>query len=282
MRTSLRLIVVLMLVLAACGGDDDASDDGDTGDDGATVETTTTTTMATTTTTSGSSGGSGDDWCEFASDNIANVSLNPVQQTTSQLQATIEQVAADIDNAADNAPSEIRSDVQLFADAYNGLLEFFAEYDFNFLSIPQEDLDDPRLNRLDDDDLEQAGDNIEAYCGFEFINPGPGNTPPPPGPGTGGGPLPGAEIPDDFPADLIPPNGTVLATVEVGGAQSITLDVESSLDDVIEFYTELLGPPTGTTPDGALWVAVFNGTSTTVAVAETGPTLVNMNVTYGP
>ena len=274
-----RLMLALLLVLGACGGDEGADDDE--GTTGASETTTTTTTSPTTTTTVSSGGGSGDEFCEFAQGNVVDAEINPLSQTPEELRDVVTGVLADLQESAALAPNEIEDDVNLFVEAYAGLVDFFEEYEWNFLAIPEEAFDDPRLNRLDDEDIAQAGDNIEAYCGFEFIESGPGDTPAP-GPGTGGGPLPGAEIPDDFPGDLIPPNGTVLAAVEVSGAQSITLDVESTLDDLVEFYTELLGPPTGTTPDGALWIATFNGTSTTVALAETGPNMVNMNVTYGP
>lgn len=277
------LAVVVFVLLAACGGDDGAADDADgAGDDVGDSTTTTTTTSTTTTTTTTLAAGSGDDFCEFAQENVVDAEISPAVQTPEDLRDAVTGVLSDLQQAAAMAPSEIEDDVNLFVDAYAGLAEFLEEYEWNFFAVPEDALDDPRLNRFDDADIEEAANNIEAYCGFEFIESGPGDTPPPAGPGNGGGPLPGAEIPDDFPEDLIPPDGTVLATVEVGGAQSITLDVESTLDNLVEFYTELLGPPTGTTPDGALWVATFNGTSTTVALAETGPNMVNMNVTFGP
>lgn len=277
-----RLLIVLVLVIAACGGDEEAGDAGSGDTDGGET-TTTTTTTATTTTTTAVSGGGGGDFCDFVAAQAQAVTPSPVGLSPAEVEENYTGILDTITMAAQIAPDEIQGDVQLFVDAYGGLVDFLGDYDFNFLAIPEGDLEDPRLAALDDPELEAAGERIEEFCGIDsFIETPPAGGTPAPGGDTGAGPLPGAGIPADFPGELIPPNGTVLATVEVGGAQSITWDVESTLDDLVEFYTELLGPPTATTADGALWVAQFNGTSTTVALEEASPSLVNMNVTYGP
>ena len=129
--------------------------------------------------------------------------------------------------------------VALFAMAYGGLIDFLDENQFNFLAITEDSLDDPRLLALEDPALEEAGNRIEEYCGIEnFIAPNPA-----PSAGGGSGSLPGATVPSDFPSDLEPPGGVVVANVNVAGATSVTFDTEASADDVIEYYTELLGPP---------------------------------------
>ena len=173
------------------------------------------------------------------------------------------------------------ADVDLFVVAYEGLAEFFAEYEWTFGNIPEEAFDDPRLNRFDDEDLNEAGERIENYCGFEFIQPGPGETPAPPGPGTGGGPLPGTGLSETFPADLIPPDGELLATVNVSGSESATWDLTLTLEEAIAFYTDLLGAPTGTTPEGAIWVTEYEGRQPNVVVADADG-FISVNVTIGP
>lgn len=270
-----RLVIACVLVLAACGGGD-AADDG-SGDTGGSETTTTTTSMAsTTTTTAVASNGNGDEFCQFAQTNVAAAEINPLAQTPEQLRETITGVYEDLQEGAQLAPDEIADDVGVFVEAYGGLVDFFDEYDWNFAAIPEEALDDSRLTRLDDEDINQAGENIEEYCGFEFIDAGPGAAP-----GPGAGPLPGAEIPEGFPSELIPPNGTVLASINVGSAVSVSWDVDSSLADLVAYYTDILGSPTATTGESALWVTTYEGSDTTVALQETDPNLVNMVVTYG-
>ncbi len=280
MRKVIRLLLVLALVLVSCGGDEEAGD-GRSDNSTDAVPSSTTTTTTTTTTTSGG-GTSGDDWCQSAETNVADVELNPLAQTPEQLQATVEQFATDIGDAADRAPAEIEDDVRLFADAYNDLVEFFEEYEWNFLAIPEEDLADERLNRFDDAAFEEAANNIEEYCGFEFIARGPGGGSPDTGGDTGSVPVAGSGLSDTFPVELIPPGGELLGTVDVGGAESATWDVEAPLDELVAFYEDALGAPSATSDDGVLWITAFEGRQLSVALAEVGDGFVGVGVTIAP
>ena len=93
--------------------------------------------------------------------------------------------------------------------------------------------------------------------------------------------MPGTGLSDTFPADLIPPDGELLATVNVSGSESATWDLTISLEDAIVFYTDALGAPTGTTPEGAIWVTEFEGRQLNVGVADADG-FISVNVTIGP
>lgn len=276
-----RLLVVLALILVACGGDEEAGDDGSDDTGGTETTTTTTTSAPTTTTTVVSSSGGGGDFCDFVAQQAQTVTPSPVGLNPAEVEENFTEILATITMAADLAPGEIQSDVQLFVDAYGGLVGFLSEYEFNFLAIPEADLDDPRLNALEDPELEAAGDRIEVFCGIDsFIETPPAGGAPPQGGDTGGGPLPGTGLSDTFPADLVPPDGELLATVTVSGNESATWELTTPLDESITFYTDLLGPPTGTTPEGAIWVTEFEGRQLNVVVADADG-FISVNVIIG-
>ncbi|MDH3189742.1 MAG: hypothetical protein OEM39_03775 [Acidimicrobiia bacterium] len=266
MKKSYLGVGLLVIVLAACGGGD--GDDTTTTQAGGVDETTTTTP------TSGGAGAGGD-FCDFLVDYAENADFSPVGISPTQIEQTLMGSLDAINQGLELAPSEIKADVALFADAYAGFVDFLGEYEYNFLSIPEDAFDDPRLAALEDPELEAAGQQIEEFCGIDdFITPGPS------GP-TGSGSLPGASLPEDFPPGLEPPGGVVVASVEAGGATSVTFDTEMSSDDVIAFYTDLLGPPTQQLdePKGALWFTEYEGVTLSLVVAEIGPNMTQVNVT---
>lgn len=277
MKARLVFVAVLVLVVAACGGEPDAaSDDGSGDSDGSSTTTsvaTSSTTSTTTTTTTVEA--SSDSFCQFASEN--NDTLGPTfspTQTPDQLRDRLLDTRDRISQAVELAPNEIKDDVRVFETAYNGLIEVFEEIEWDFANAP-DDLDqDPRVLALESPDLEAAEQRIEDFCGFDFI-------PDQPSGGTGG--TGGAGLPDDFPSDLVVEGGEVVAVVNIGGTDSVTYDVSLDTDEVIAYYTDLLGDPTSSleTPRGALWVTTWEGAALNVSVVEVTPGSTQVNVTLG-
>lgn len=282
-----RLLASLILVLAACGGADEPADTSTSGPAGNGSTNTTagnagvTTTAAPPATSAAPSGNSSDDFCQFVVAYAEDTDLSPIGLSLDEVEDLFTSNADAINQAVQLAPQEIKADVAMFADAYGGFVELLAENNFNFLALGDAALDDPRLAALEEPELEAAGDRIEAYCGIEnFIDTAPQ---PPGGDGGGGGISAGSDLPDDFPSDLVPPGGVVVASVNVAGASSVTFDVEADTDDIIDFYKEALGAPAQETsnPKGALWVTTSADGSLTVVVAEVGPGMLQVNVTAG-
>ena len=277
------VLVVLLLVAAACGGGDAepaaTSTAAPAGGGG------TATTVAPTTTVAAPAGNPSDDFCEFIVGYSEDADFNPIGLNPEELENLFTTNVDAINEAVQLAPSEIKTDVEMFADAYSGFVGLLAEYDFNFLALSDAALDDPRMTALDDPELQAAGDRIEAYCGIDnFIS----TAPEPPDSGTGGGGSDGGvsagtDLPDDFPSELVPPGGVVVATVNVAGASSVTFDVEGDTDDIIGYYTDIVGAPVQetSTPKGALWFTTYEGGSLTLVVAEVGSDMVQVNVTRG-
>lgn len=276
MNRVLRLMAALVLLLAACGGGDEGGGDPTTAAPSADGATTTATAAPTTTPPAVTVG---NDFCGFVVEYANNSDFSPVGFTPAEVEAAFGSNLAALNQAASIAPGEIRDDVQLFVDAYSGFVDFLSEYGWNFLAMPEDAFDDPRLAALEDPALDAAGKRVEEFCGVEnFIATAPSD----PGGGvSGGGTVPGGQAPEDFPAALTPPGGVVVASISAGGGASVTFDVDGSVADLIDFYTAELGPPVQTLPDpaGALWITQYEGSSVTVTVVETGPGTSQANVT---
>ena len=279
-----KLAIAAALLVAACGGGDSDTTTTDASPSGTDQPSTTVaaTTAAPTTTSGTVSGNTDDEFCEFiiAYANEVEAEFNVISLSPEELEAAFNDNLDSINQALALAPDELRDDVALFADAYGGFIDFLSEYDFNFLAIPEDAFDDPRLAALEDPALEEAGNRIEEYCGVEnFITPAP--TPPT---GGGGGPssvITGGDVPDEFPSELEPPGGVVVASFSGAGALSVTFDSSESAEDVVDFYTDILGPPTAQTPEGALWTMTYEGTFLNIVVAEIEGGTSQINVSLG-
>ncbi len=275
--TASRLVVVIALLVVACAGDGEGS--GTTSTAGAD---TTPTTAATPTTQAAATPNANDDFCEFLVEYADGVAMqtNMVSMTPTQVEDLFRGNLEAITQAAQLAPNELQSDVEMFVVAFGGFVDFLDEYDFDFMALAGVAETDPRLQALEDPALQEAGDRIEAYCGIDGMIASP-----PSAPSDGGGvtAIPGAELPDDFPAELVPPDGDVVAAVSVGGGASVTFDTATPVDDVIAFYVEVLGPPVQevAAPKGAFWTGVYEGGSLNLVVAEIGAGQVQVNVTVG-
>ena len=282
---ALRLIVAFVLVLAACGGSDEGGDPTAAPSDNGGGDTTAAPTTAAPTTTAAPVVTVGNDFCQFVSEYAENAELSFLG-APDDIEGAFAQNVAAINQAASIAPGAVEQDVQLFATAFGGLYDFFDEYDWMLLSIPEDAFaTDPRILAMDDPALTEAGDNIADFCGIEdFADPGfnPGD-----GGSAGGGntgtpaPLPGAELPDGFPDELVPPNGVVLFNVNAGGGVSVTFSAEGDTDDIIEYYRDILGAPVQELeePKGAFWVTTYEGQQLSLTVAEFSDTAAEINVT---
>lgn len=275
----------MVLVLAACGGGD--TDAGETttvvaDGEGTTTTTTTTAPAATTAAPVDSGAGASGDFCGFLGDYIEDTDFSPVGLSAAGMEELFKDNLAAMQRARGLAPSAIEGDVALFVDAYGGFIEFMDDYGFNFMAISEDALDDPRLTALEDPALMAAGDRIEDFCGIEgeFIAAPPSSDGGPGGSSGSGGGLPAASLPEDFPADLVPPGGVVVVALEIAGATSVTFDIESPTDDVIAFFSETVGDPTiqMNEPKGALWTTQYEGSTVNIVVSEVAPGMVQVNV----
>ncbi len=284
------LLVALMLVLAACGGgDEEASEttaptDNGSGQATATTEPAVTTTEAPAATTGAPTGSSSDEFCQFVISVAAGSDFTPLGLSPQELEDAFTGNLDAINQAAALAPDEIRNDVLLFAQAYGGFVDLLDENNFNFLALADLDGSDPRLLALEDPALVAAGERIEQYCGVDNFIATPPTPPSDPGnAGDPGGGSIGGDVPDDFPAELLPDGANVLVAISSQGASSVTYEIALPADEVIAYYENLLGAAASTfnDPKGALWFTTYEGAGVGVTVTERDATTTDVNVTLG-
>ena len=165
------VLIVLALSLVGCGGSDGDSDSPTTstteGSSGAT-----TTSLTTTTTSEASNGGSGIDCLalkSWAEDSVA--AINPAFAGGRTSSDGVEFSAEFFQEFADRAPSEIRADMQIFANAYTGFFDAIEDLGFDFsdptaiANMDQNDMADldAAIGMMDSPEVTQALDNIEAF-----------------------------------------------------------------------------------------------------------------------
>ncbi len=222
----LILGIALLLVAAACGGGGDDSGD------------------ATTTTTTSSNGdngpGANTEFCDFDDEfgeamssafTLSPQSIEDAFQTTLQL----------ANQAADAAPREIRDDVKLLLGGFSDLVDVLDEIDYDVINNLNAFENDPRILAFDSAEYQAAGDAIDDYCGNGGDAPDgtvPSND------GTAPAGTVSGDIPDDFPAGLIPPGNVSVQTISAGPGSGVTFMTDASFDDVIAQYTNELGTPT--------------------------------------
>ena len=170
------VLVALLLTLMGCGGSDNESDSPATSTTAAADNGATTTTSQppndSTSTTAASSGGSAIDCLElqaWANDSISAISpaFGGGGTSTDGVQFSAEFFQA----FADRAPSEIRPDMQIFADAYEGFFAAIEELEFDFSdpnAVAAMDADDmaaldAAIGSMDTPTVNEALDNIEAF-----------------------------------------------------------------------------------------------------------------------
>ena len=177
-----------------------------------------------------------------------------------------------LDRWANDAPSEIRSDVGIIVDTMKGFFELLEENDFDFMAVALAAEDDPRLAALDSTKFNAATDRLDEYCGYDIeaavdtgssSDSGSGSATAVSGSGSSatGGFTQGTR-PEDFPETLIPPDSTIGAAGDFGVGSADEFTSTATLNDVIEFYKDELGDPMLSSSEGTLW-SVIDGTKAT-------------------
>jgi hypothetical protein len=158
---ALTIAAVLGLGLGACGddGDDDAAQD-DTSD------------QAGTTQDDSSSGDAPEDFdftgeCAGLAEAFANANNASSSAFTGE-DADLEQAAEFFDEAAENAPDEIRGDFEVFAEAYGDFVRAMAESDIDFSdpeSIEAADMEEFAAigEAFSSPEVQEASNNIQTY-----------------------------------------------------------------------------------------------------------------------
>lgn len=270
MNNLMKVAVAFLLVLAACGG---GEGDGTTTTNAGAGGVTTTAAGATTTAAPATTSppvGSGDDFCVFLVEYSENTDFSPIGMSAAEIEKLFNDNLDAIEQALTIAPSEVRDDVAMFADAYEGFVGFLSEYNYNFLAIPESALQDPRLQALEDPELTAAGERIGAFCGIDDFATG--------APGDGGSAAP--SLPEVFPAELVPPGGVVVSALAIAGTNTVSFETDTPVEDVIAYYVGVLGDPLQELddPKGALWISEEDG-FLNVVVSETSPDTVAVSVT---
>ncbi len=176
-----------------------------------------------------------------------------------------------LDRWANDAPSEIRSDVGIIVDTMKGFFELLEENDFDFMAVALAAEDDPRLAALDSTKFNAAVDRLNEYCGYDIesavdtgSNSGSGTATAVSGSGSSAaGGFAQGTLPEGFPENLIPPDSTIGASGDFGVGSAVEFASTATLNDVIEFYKNELGDPMFSSPsNGTLW-SVIDGTKAT-------------------
>lgn len=112
--------------------------------------------------------GGGGDWCDraLAFDDSVNLLDQDDFPTPEDLRESFSAVRDDLDGLRDDAPSEIREDVELSLEGFGLLFDALDDADFNFF-----DIDIAAFEAIDDPKFETATDNVQQYledeCGLE-------------------------------------------------------------------------------------------------------------------
>lgn len=161
MRKFLILLCLATLTFAGCGDDTDTATDDDTGADAAAG-----------TSEEGSGGGddtdfSGDDsgdFCDLAREYEKDFEDTGEATTADEMEKEYEELTSAIGKLSDQAPDEIKADVEVVSDAFTTFYETLKKYDFDFTKIPESEAE--QLD-LDSPEIESASNRVESY--FEKV-----------------------------------------------------------------------------------------------------------------
>jgi hypothetical protein len=262
MRRLIALLTILVLGLAvACGGDD-----GDSSDPAPEASPAATATEGSTSSGGGSTG-SGDSKDGFCTPDNIDAVFDGFEATTdlADLETQFSQMSDILDDWADGAPSEIKDDAQIIARAVRGLIELFEENDYDIIAVGTSATDDPRVLALDSDEFVAATDRLSEYCGYDIAPPLDGPTLSLE-PGSAGD-LGDGTLPDDFPAELIPPDSTVEFAGLIGPGIGAQFTSTATIDKILAFYEDVLGPPTVTSDESTIWSIFEDNTLTTATIS---------------
>ncbi len=162
LRTIAAGALALSVVLAACGDDDDSkSNNSSTPSSG---------TSSGAPASGGGGGGGGASVAAFcgewvkASADAAKATSGGIGANPNDLKATVEQTNAFFKTAADRAPSEIRADMQVFAQVWTTLASALQKANYDFTKLATDPDAQKTLQSLSDARLMQASKNIEAWA----------------------------------------------------------------------------------------------------------------------
>ena len=221
MRRFMLLLTVLILVISvACsGGDDDGSDGGggggdnggsSSGDGGSSSNNDGGGGGSNDGGGGGSNDGGGGSDSNFCSPSNADAIFGAVDISAStDFEVQFTELRSVLNSWKNDAPNDIEDDVDLVVNTMTRFIDLLEENDFNFLAIGGAGIqNDPRFLALEDPAFEAATDRVSEYCGFEddggsFFGGTDGGGSTGSGGSTGGGFS--VDLPEDFPADLVPP-----------------------------------------------------------------------------
>jgi hypothetical protein len=147
MRKLVVLLLTALLGLAACGSDSKTENASDTGD-------------AVTTEKPDSSDGGGDAYCGLATKYSGLEKAFTPGGDAATLRQSLETAKDALADAVKVAPSEIKADVKVIADAYGPFIDAMAKANFDFTKInPQ----DPAFAEIQKPEIAAAAQRIEAW-----------------------------------------------------------------------------------------------------------------------
>jgi hypothetical protein len=155
MRKLFVLLLTALLGLAACGSDDKTENASDTD------------AVTTTEAASGDDGGGGvDAYCGLSAKYAGLDKAFQPGADAASLRSTLETAKDALNEAVKAAPSEIKADVKVIADAYGPFIDAMAKANFDFTKInPQ----DPAFADIQKPEVAAAAERISewgtAHCG---------------------------------------------------------------------------------------------------------------------
>ena len=160
MRKFLLLLCLALVTFAGCGGGDDTDTDDSSGD------------SAAGTSEEGSGGGddtdfsgSGSgDFCELARKYDKDFEDTGDASTPDEIRKEYQELTSAIDDLSDEAPDEIKADVETVNEAFSTFYETLEKYDFDFAKVPDEEAE---ALELDSADIEASSNRVESY--FEKV-----------------------------------------------------------------------------------------------------------------
>jgi hypothetical protein len=148
-----RLLITLFaagLTLAACGGSDTKS----------------TNASASNTTVAGaavadSSGGGSSKYCGLEAKYSGLKDLNPTAGNADSIKATLETARTALKEAVAVAPTEIKADVRVLADAYDPFITALAKVNYDFTKV---NFSDPAFAKLSSAEVQAAAQRVSDWA----------------------------------------------------------------------------------------------------------------------
>lgn len=205
--------------------------------------------------------GSESNFCGFIAQADEELNPDPAGFDPDSFRELIEQTQRVLERAQELAPDEVRSDVALIAEAYEGFASLLEEYDYNIMAVSTAAADDPRLLALESDELAAASARIGQFCGVDL------GVSPDVGAGDTGDETPGGDQSEygDIPNVLVPPD--VVEALDMGSG-AVLFRSDAPFDAIVDFYTDALGTPffVNTDEQSGVWQGRVAGVVRSVTV----------------